>query len=57
MASFVDSLAAPLSVANALIAAVGMKKREEVTSTFAELEKIWDRYHVYDPHAGDGEDD
>ena len=56
-ASFVDSLAAPLSVANALIAAVGMKKREEVTSTFAELEKIWDRYHVYDPHAGDGEDD
>ena len=23
----------------------------------AELEKIWDRYHVYDPHAGDGEDD
>lgn len=53
MASFVDSLVAPLSVANALIAAVGMKKREEVTASFAELEKIWDRYHVYDPHGGD----
>lgn len=56
MASFVDSLVAPLSVANALIAAVGMKKREEVTSSFVELEKVWERYHVYDAHGGEDED-
>lgn len=57
MASFVDSLVAPLSVANALIAAVGMKKREEVTSSFEELEKVWERYHVYDAQGGENEDD
>ena len=48
MASFVDSLAAPLSVINALIAAVGMKKREQVSATLEELEAVWARYNVYD---------
>lgn len=50
MASFVDSLAAPLSVVNALIAAVGMKKQEEVKSKLENLEEVWERYHVYDSH-------
>ena len=50
MASFVDSLAAPLSVINALIAAIGMRKREEVTATLEGLEKVWTRYNVYDAH-------
>ena len=50
MASFVDSLAAPLSVINALIAAVGMKKRDEVSATLGSLEKVWARYNVYDAH-------
>ncbi|MDR3644166.1 MAG: MurR/RpiR family transcriptional regulator [Clostridia bacterium] len=48
MASFVDSLVAPLSLINALIAAVGLKRREEVYKTFAELEHIWDEYEVYE---------
>lgn len=48
MASFVDSLVAPLSVINALIVAVGRKKSNEVTATFNRLESIWDEYQVYE---------
>lgn len=47
MASFVDSLVAPLSVINALIVAVGIKKRGEISKTFEKLERIWDEYDVY----------
>ncbi len=48
MASFVDSLVAPLSLINALIVAVGMKCQDQVYSTFAQLERIWDEYEVYE---------
>lgn len=48
MASFVDSLVAPLSVINALIVAVGMRRKSHVYNTFEKLEKIWDEYQVYD---------
>ena len=48
MNSFVDSLAAPLSVVNALIAALGMKQKEKISQTFESLENIWDEYEVYD---------
>lgn len=48
MASFVDSLVAPLSIINALIVAVGRKKAAEVTETFQRLEQIWDEYKVYE---------
>ena len=48
MASFVDSLVAPLSVINALIAAIGMRRKNEVYNTFEHLEKVWDEYNVYD---------
>ena len=48
MASFVDSLVAPLSLINALIAAVGKKRQNEVYETFAELERIWEEYDVYE---------
>lgn len=48
MASFVDSLVAPLSLINALIVAVGMKKKEEISSTYERLEQIWDEYNVYE---------
>ncbi len=47
MASFVDSLVAPLSLINALIVAVGLKKRKDLEHTFIELENIWDEYEVY----------
>ena len=48
MASFVDSLVAPLSIINALIVAIGLKKKDEVADTFERLEKIWDEYNVYE---------
>lgn len=47
MASIVDSLAAPLSVVNALIVALCMKKQEEVIGTLETLEQIWGEYQVY----------
>jgi len=47
MASIVDSLVAPLSVVNALIVALCMKKQKEVVSTLEMLEKIWGEYQVY----------
>ncbi len=48
MASFVDSLVAPLSIINAIVVAVGRKKREELTARLKRLEEIWDEYDVYD---------
>lgn len=50
MASFADSLVAPLSVINALIVAVGMRRKEKLYKTFETLEKIWDEYHVYEKY-------
>lgn len=47
MASFVDSLVAPLSLVNALIVAVSRKKNEELSGTFVKLEQVWDEYQVY----------
>lgn len=47
MASFVDSLVAPLSVINALIIAVGMKEKEYISETFNNLENIWKEYNIY----------
>jgi len=48
MASIVDSLVAPLSVINALIVALCMKKQKEVAKTLTMLEEIWDEYQVYE---------
>jgi DNA-binding MurR/RpiR family transcriptional regulator len=48
MVSFVDSLVAPLSLVNALIAAVSRKKQEDLSRTFEDLEGIWDKYEVYE---------
>ena len=48
MASFADSLVAPLSVINALIVAVGVKKRDYVAENFERLEQIYDEYEVYE---------
>lgn len=47
MASIVDSLVAPLSVINALVVALCMKKQREVVTTLETLEKIWGEYQVY----------
>lgn len=47
MASFVDSLVAPLSVINALVVAVGLREKEKISETFETLEDIWEDYNVY----------
>lgn len=52
MASFVDSLVAPLSLINSLIVAIGMHKKDEIKNTFEELEHIWDEYEVYEKLEG-----
>ena len=48
MASFVDSLVAPLSLVNALLVAVSQRKNAELSRTFQTLEDIWDEYGVYE---------
>lgn len=48
MASFADSLVAPLSVINALVVAVSRKKQDELRIRLHQLEKIWEEYNVYD---------
>ena len=47
MSSFVDSFAAPLSLINALIVALGQRRRTEVSEYFNKMEKIWAEYDVY----------
>lgn len=47
MASFVDSLVAPLSLINALIIAVSLKEKGKVTNIFEKLEEIWGQYRIY----------
>ena len=54
MASFVDSLVAPLSLINALIAAVTRQKSDEVCSVFSTLEGMWDQFDVYEKKEDDG---
>ena len=48
MVSLVDSLVAPLSIVNALIVAIAAKREKELSRTFANLERIWDEYDVYE---------
>lgn len=52
MASFVDSLVAPLSIINAMVVAVSRVKQEELTERLRSLEEIWDEYDVYDKNQG-----
>lgn len=48
MVSFADSLVAPLSIINALIAAVTAKRRADLSNIFSQLETIWEEYEVYE---------
>ncbi len=47
MASYVDSLVAPLSILNAILVAIAKKREAEITARFDKLERIWDEYDVY----------
>jgi DNA-binding MurR/RpiR family transcriptional regulator len=55
MVSFADSLVSALSIINALIAAIGKKKEDEISETLARFERVWDEYQVYNNHKTDDE--
>ncbi len=48
MASFADSLVAPMSVVNALIVAVSRETNDILSERLHRLEEVWDEYNVYD---------
>lgn len=47
MISFMDSLVAPLSVINALLVAISVRKKDEMITTLERLENMWSEYQVY----------
>lgn len=47
MASFMDSLVAPISIINAIIVEITRRREKEITERFDKLEKVWDEYDVY----------
>ena len=47
MSSIVDSLVAPLSVVNALIMAICIKRQKKVIENLELLEQVWEEYQVY----------
>lgn len=57
MASFIDSLVAPLSLINALIVAISLEKEQEISATYEKLEQIWDEYNVYEKVSDDGKNE
>lgn len=48
MLSLVDSLAAPLSLVNALIVALAAGREQILAKTFDGLERVWEEYNVYE---------
>lgn len=54
MASFLDTLVAPLSLVNALIVAVSARAGSDVATSFERLERIWDEYGVYEKSESEG---
>lgn len=47
MSSFVDSMAAPMALVNALLVALGVKNQEKLAKHFRDLEEIWEQHRVY----------
>lgn len=48
MASVVDSLVAPMSVVNAIIVAMSLKRKDRIIDSLEQLENIWQEYQVYE---------
>lgn len=53
MVSFADSLVAPLSIINAILVAIGKKKKDEISKTLSALEDVWEKYDVYNKRGAD----
>ena len=47
MASFMDSLVAPLSIINAIVIEITSRREKEIRERFDALEKLWDEYEIY----------
>lgn len=47
MVSFVDSLAGPLSVINALLVSLGLQRKDALKEHYRQLETVWGTYKVY----------
>lgn len=47
MASFMDSLVAPISIINAIIVEITNRREKEITARFDKLEQVWDEFQVY----------
>ncbi len=47
MATIVDSLVAPLSIINALIVAISLRRMEANRPVLDELEQLWQKYEIY----------
>ena len=47
MASFMDSLVAPMSIMNALIIEITNRREKEIRARFEKLERVWEEYEVY----------
>ena len=47
MASYMDSLVAPISLINALIVEITSRREKEIRQRFDELEDIWSEYDIY----------
>ena len=48
MISLVDSLTAPMSIVNSLIVAIAARRERAIERKFAELERVWEKYNVYE---------
>ena len=57
IASIVDSLVAPLSLINALIVAMVIKRKDDVKETFAKLEQVWTEHSIYASHSQEEKSD
>lgn len=53
MVSFGDSLVAPMSIVNALVVALGKRKKDEIKNTLSTLESVWEEYNVYNKRSGE----
>ena len=47
IASVVDTLVAPLSLINALLVAIVIKRKDEIIHTFSDLEQVWKEQNLY----------
>lgn len=56
MASYIDSLVAPLSLINALILAASGGRTDAARANFSELERVWQKYKVYETEEMQQED-